>query len=116
MHRAGLSPSSVCRRVSALKSFVRYLEEHEQFPQGDIARLRASARDRALPIFLCRGELLSLRVSDVDLQAKVLRVTNGEGRKSRAIPLVQVNYTGEFPQETGPNSARPRPPFPGRVY
>lgn len=124
MHRGGLSASSVCRRVSCLKSFVRYLEEHAQFPRSDIARLRPPAREKTLPTFLSaeelasllraslrqrvaynafrdhaillvlvftgirRGELLNLKVSDVDLATGTLRVVNGKGRKTRVVPLV----------------------------
>jgi site-specific recombinase XerD len=60
MHRAGLSPNSVCRRMSALKSFVRYLKEHEQLARSDIVRLRPPARGKTLPTFLSRDELQAL--------------------------------------------------------
>jgi integrase len=35
-----------------------------------------------------RGELLALRMGDVDLVAGTVRVQNGKGRKARVIPLL----------------------------
>jgi len=36
-----------------------------------------------------RGELLNLRLGDVDAEAKALRVERGKGRKTRIIPMVE---------------------------
>lgn len=125
MHRRGLSPNSVARRVAALRSFSWYLYDHGHTDQDMLARLRAPARERSIPTFLTadelmalrtaalqqrvaynafrdyamltvliftgvrRGELLNLRVDDVDLRSMVLRVRHGKGNKSRVIPLVE---------------------------
>ncbi len=125
MHRAGLSPTTVARRISALKSFARYLEEQGHTDRNEIARLQSPARQQTLPTYLGqeellrirdaalrqrtayaafrdyamlsvliftglrRGELLNLRLGDVDFTEKTLRVTKGKGNKTRIVPLVQ---------------------------
>jgi site-specific recombinase XerD len=52
-------------------------------------------RDRAILTLLLftglrRGELLSLSVHDVDLDARMLRVVRGKGGRSRTVPLREV--------------------------
>ncbi len=49
MHRAGLSPTTVARRISALKSFARYLEEQGHTDRNEIARFQSPARQQTLP-------------------------------------------------------------------
>ncbi len=124
MHRRGLSPNSVGRRVAAIRSFSRYLAEESYLEHDPLLRLSAPARVRAIPECLTpeelaalrdaalnqrvaynafrdhaiislliftgarRGELLNLRMGDVDLEQGILRIQRGKGRKSRAIPLV----------------------------
>jgi len=124
MHRAGLSPNSVCRRASALKSFCRYLHDQDYIDRNEIARLTAPARVRTLPnhfnedelkdlldaalnqrvaynafrdfamlsvlLFtgIRRGELLALRLGDVNLSDRTLRVRCGKGKRTRIVPLV----------------------------
>ena len=60
-------------------------------------------RDRAALSLLVytgirRSELLNLRLSDVDLQARWLRVTEGKGGKPRVVPLVApaIAATGDW--------------------
>ena len=125
MHRAGLSPTTVARRISALKSFARYLEDQGHLTRNEIARLQAPTRRQSLPTYLSqeellkirdaalrqrtaygafrdyailsvliftgirRGELLNLRLGDVDFAEKTLRVTKGKGNKTRIVPLVE---------------------------
>jgi len=124
MHRAGLSGSTVARRVAALRSFCKYLFDERILETNEIARLRTPARTRPLPVYLSedelralldaalkqrvaynafrdhamlslliftgirRGELVALRVGDVDLVARQVNVIHGKGRKSRVVPLV----------------------------
>jgi len=66
MHRAGLSPNSTGRRVSALKSFCRYLHDQGHTEQNEIARLTAPARVQTLPTYLSEDELRSLMGAALD--------------------------------------------------
>jgi len=124
LHRRGLSPNTVARRVAALRSFSRYLAEEGYLEHDPLLRLSAPARVREIPECLTaeelaalrdaalnqrvaysafrdhaiislliftgarRGELLALRMGDVDLDRGIVRIQKGKGRKSRAVPLV----------------------------
>jgi len=60
MHRSGLSPNTIGRRVSALKSFCSYLSDNGNLVHNEMARLRAPARHRPLPTYLTGEEIQSL--------------------------------------------------------
>jgi integrase/recombinase XerC len=69
-------------------------------------------RDRAILEVLYasgvrRSELLGLRISDVDLDARVMRVVGGKGNKDRTVPLTHIAadamraYLGVRPRSAG---------------
>lgn len=111
-----LSPSSVARRLSAVRSFFRWAQREGLVEGSPTDRVRsprqrlplprvlevneaarvvdaeASPRDRAL-LELAYGsglrvsELVQLDVDDVDLLGGTVRVRHGKGDKARVVPL-----------------------------
>ncbi len=120
MSRAGLSPSSISRAVSAARGFFRFLmldnhidrhpaedlktpqrhsplpkflseEEMERLLQAPDIKTDIGVRDRALlELMYAAGmrvsELCGLRVTDLELDAALLRC-HGKGNKERRIPI-----------------------------
>ena len=107
-----LSPASVSQYVSALRFlFIKtlrrhFLTEHIPFPKSprrlpvvlspeEVTRLINSARNlyhRTLLMTLYsaalrRAELCRLKVSDIDSQRMMIRITQGKGRRDRDVPL-----------------------------
>jgi integrase/recombinase XerD len=107
-----LSPASVSQYVSALRFlFVKtlgrqFLTEHIPFPKSprrlpvvlspeEVTRLIAAARNlyhRTLLMTLYstavrRSELCHLKVSDIDSQRMMIRITQGKGSRDREVPL-----------------------------
>jgi site-specific recombinase XerD len=63
MHRAGLSPNTVARRVAALRGFSRYLSDEGYSDRDVCARLSSPARVRSMPQCLSAEELTALRLA-----------------------------------------------------
>jgi len=107
-----LSPASVSQYVSALRFlFVKtlrrhFLTEHIPFPKSprrlpvvlspeEVTRLIDAARNlyhRTLLMTLYstavrRSELCRLKVSDIDRQRMMIRITQGQGSRDREVPL-----------------------------
>jgi len=107
-----LSPASVSQYVSALRFlFVKtlrrhFLTEHIPFPKSprrlpvvlsleEVTRLINSAgnlfhRTLLMTLYstaLRRAELCRLKVTDIDSQRMMIRVTQGKGRRDREVPL-----------------------------
>ena len=107
-----LSPASVSQYVSALRFlFVKtlrrhFLTEHIPFPKSprrlpvvlspeEVTRLIDAARNlyhRTLLMTLYstavrRSELCRLKVSDIDSQRMMIRITQGQGSRDREVPL-----------------------------
>ena len=77
LNAAGKARSSVARKLSALKTFVRYLRREEVIAHDPTALAVAPRRDHAIPVFLSEPEM-----------ARLLETPNaGEplGRRDRAI-------------------------------
>ena len=128
-HERGNSNRTLARKLSALKSFYRFLNQHTdgeitidptaRFPAIKFARhlpvyfsldearsfinfiaqhgLHSERNVAIFTIFLhcgCRlSELVHLRLGDVDLESRTLRVL-GKGQKERLIPLTEkATYT-----------------------
>jgi len=101
LSQAGYSPSTIGRRVATprkqrgIPNCLSLRECQELLAATDKNHFFLLAfRDRAiLGTFLYtgirRGELLALKTSDVDVEARVLVVQNGKGGKSRVIPLCE---------------------------
>jgi len=107
-----LAPASVSQYVSALRFlFIKtlrrhFLTEHIPFPKSprrlptvlspeEVTRLIDSARNlyhRTLLMTLYatamrRAELCRLKVTDIDSQRMMIRITQGKGRRDRDVPL-----------------------------
>jgi site-specific recombinase XerD len=107
-----LSPATVSQYVSALRFlFIKtlrrhFLTEHIPFPKSprrlpvvlspeEVTRLVNSARNlyhRTLLMTLYstamrRAELCRLKVTDIDSQRMMIRITQGKGRRDREVPL-----------------------------
>ena len=107
-----LSPATVSQYVSALRFlFIKtlrrhFLTEHIPFPKSprrlpvvlspeEVTRLINSARNlyhRTLLMTLYstamrRAELCGLKVTDIDSQRMMIRITQGKGRRDREVPL-----------------------------
>ena len=107
-----LTPASVSQYVSALRFlFIKtlrrhFLTEHIPFPKSprrlptvlspeEVTRLIDSARNlyhRTLLMTLYatamrRAELCRLKVTDIDSQRMMIRITQGKGRRDRDVPL-----------------------------
>src|SRR5215469_4603025 len=110
-----LSPATVSQYVSALRFlFVKtlrrhFLTEHIPFPKSprrlpvvlspeEVTRLIDAARNlyhRTLLMTLYstgvrRSELCRLKVSDIDSQRRMIRITQGKGSRDREVPLSQT--------------------------
>ena len=75
--RAGDARSSVARKVSALRSFVRYLRREEHIQHDPTALAVAPRREQTLPVHLTEGDMA--RLLDTP------RATDPLGRRDRAI-------------------------------
>ena len=119
-HAGGLSPSSVQRRLSALRTFFRFLlregvvganvAELVQAPRAarklpevlDAQRMARlldipDTRDKAVMELLYSSglrlaELVSLNVSDLDLMDRIVRA-EGKGSKTRLVPVGRIAIT-----------------------
>jgi len=60
LHREGVSPRSVVRKLSSLRSFFRYLERRGELPENPMARVSTPKQGRPLPSFLTAEETLAL--------------------------------------------------------
>ena len=60
LNRAGHARSSVARKLSALKTFVRYLRREDLIDHDPTARAVAPKRDQTIPIFLSEQEMTRL--------------------------------------------------------
>ena len=114
-HSKKLSPASVSQYVSALRFlFVKtlrrhFLTEHIPFPKSprrlpvvlspeEMARLINAARNlyhRTLLMTLYstavrRSELCRLKVTDIDSQRMMIRITQGKGSRDREVPLSPI--------------------------
>ncbi len=114
--RAGLAASSRCRRLSALRSFFRFLIQRGLCRTNPARAVRSPRRSRTLPSVLAEdeverllrcslapqesallellyaaglrvSELVGLDVGDLDLAGRVGRVRSGKGRKERDFPF-----------------------------
>jgi integrase/recombinase XerD len=111
-HSKKLSPASVSQYVSALRFLYvktlhrHFLSEHIPFPKSprrlpvvlsleQVTRLIDAARNlyhRTLLMTLYstavrRSELCRLKVSDIDSQRMMIRITQGKGSRDREVPL-----------------------------
>jgi len=83
------------KRVHQVPAFLTEQECRRLLEAAEKARLASLAfRDKAiLSTFIFTGirraELLSLRLTDIDLEAGILRVMKGKGNKSRVLPLIE---------------------------
>jgi integrase/recombinase XerC len=80
---AGLTPPSLSRHISAIRSFFRWLEEKGHIPSSPAGILRSPRRRRRLPRFLEEDEVNALLASPQDKEA--------EGFRNRAI--LEVLYS-----------------------
>lgn len=113
----GMDSRSVARKLSSLKSYFKYLKRTEIIAKNPAAGIRTpkikkhlpgfltydqvehalnitSPRDRAIMevLYSCglrAQELVSLRISDIDLNRDEVRV-KGKGNKERIVPLGQL--------------------------
>jgi integrase/recombinase XerC len=60
LNRAGKARSSVARKLSALKTFVRYLRREEVIEHDPTAMAVAPKRDQTIPVFLSEAEITRL--------------------------------------------------------
>ena len=60
LNRAGKARSSVARKLSALKTFVRYLRREEVIEHDPTAMAVAPKRDHTIPVFLSEAEVTRL--------------------------------------------------------
>src|ERR1041384_2532441 len=115
-HRQGLAPTTINRRLKALKRFFDYLLEQERLltrpvkpshfvkeakplpkklSQEQVKKLFAKVRnpmDRALFLLMLRfglrvSEVAHLKLSDIDWEQKALLVEQGKGSKDRWVYL-----------------------------
>jgi len=116
LHRRGLDPASITRKLAAVRSCFRFLVRRGAVPRNPGREVGAPRRPRKLPVFLPideaqvlldtpeRGgrdqavlellyasglrvsELAGLDLEDVDRQARTVRVM-GKGRKERIVPF-----------------------------
>ncbi|MEO0190549.1 MAG: site-specific tyrosine recombinase/integron integrase, partial [candidate division WOR-3 bacterium] len=114
----GAGPRSVARKLSALKSFFKFLKKSGVIPENFVQGIRSPKMKRHLPGFLTynqisdtfekiqdlrdraimevlyscglrAGELVGLNLEDLDLNREEIRV-KGKGRKERIVPLGRV--------------------------
>ncbi len=114
----GINPRSVARKLSALKSFFKFLKRGGFIPENFVQGIRSPKMKRQLPGFLTysqisdtfekiqdsrdraimevlyscglrAGELVGLNLEDVDLNREEIRV-KGKGKKERIVPLGRV--------------------------
>lgn len=117
---SGLSKSSIARKLSAIKSFFRYLVRINVIRENVVIPISSPKLDRRLPVIIDieranklmemppndtfegvrdrvilellygtgirLGELLSLKMSDLDFSANIIRVM-GKRRKERILPM-----------------------------
>ena len=99
LHRAGLSRGSAARKLSAVRTFARYLrregsvDEMNRLLETPDRATPLGRRDQAiLELFYASGirvsELIALDLTDVNLASRVVRVM-GKGGKERQVPVNQ---------------------------
>jgi integrase/recombinase XerC len=157
LHRLGQSRSSVARKLSALRTFVRFLRKEGRIETDPTVLAASPRREQRVPTHLsidemsqlldapdassplgrrdCAilellyasglrlGELVGLDIEDVNLRARIVRVT-GKGDKERLVPFhanaqkaLRVWYTDRAllraPRRPGAGNTKPRGRVPG---
>lgn len=85
--RRGLAKSSIARKVSAIRSFYRYLHVEERVDANPARAVRSPKRDRTLPGFLTREQMEAV-FADAEVRA-------GDGRfhGMRNLAIVELFYS-----------------------
>jgi integrase/recombinase XerD len=97
------------KRVQRLPSQVMSEEEVEKMMAVPDLATPAGFRDRTImEVFYSTGlriaEMMALKVGDIDLQEKTVRVNHGKGAKDRVVPIGEkaCEFVGKYLQEVRP--------------
>jgi len=86
LNRRGLARRTIARKISAVRSFLRYLHREEVIPANPGRTVRSPKLDRRLPGWLTRAEMERL------FEAAELRSAQGDFRGTRDHAVVELFY------------------------